>query len=581
MSATPPKPTSQERIKQESHGLRGEIAADLANADPWVSDASYELLKFHGTYQGYDRDTATPRKQQGLEKEYEFMVRLKMPGGRLSAAQYLAMDALADQFANGSLRITSRETFQFHCVVKEQLKPLIAAVNRELLSTLGGCGDVVRNIMTCPSPEKNAIQSRLQEDVFLLARHLAPRTGAYVDIWLDGEPVEGYPFAPESLGEGEEDPLYGSHYMPRKFKIGIARAEDNCIDVLSHDLAILPLFDGDRLQGYNFALGGGMGMTHNNPATYPRLATPIAFLPPDALIAGAEAVVKLQRDFGDRTNRRHARLKYVVAERGLDWTKNTLDRYMGRVLDAPKPMRPFAVEEHMGWHPQGDGKWFLGLVISSGRITDREEAAIRTGLREVIRTYQMPLVLTADQNIILCDIEEGERQAVEAILSRHGIALREVLTPTYRHFLACVALPTCGKALAEAERVKLPLVAAYEEILTRHGLREEPIKISMSGCPHGCSRPYTGEIGIVGRTPEHYTLYVGGNATFTRLNQELFDKVPFAEMPLLFEALIVQFKASRQPNEGLGDFLDRTGVEGLLGAITAALGAGTYKWLAA
>ena len=569
------KLSKQEAIKRESHYLKGKIAEDLADKENIaITEESYELLKFHGTYEGYDRDTATARKKQGLDKHYEFMLRLKMPGGRLTAAQYLALDTLSDIHANGTLRITTRETFQFHCVLKGNLGPFITEINKILLSTIAGCGDVVRNIMTCPAPIKDKIHARLEQDCYELAKYMAPKTNSYYELWLDGEKLPNYPFNPDPApAGGPAEPLYGETYMPRKFKIGIAQPEDNCIDVMTHDLALLALFDGQELKGYNVALGGGLGMTHNTPKTYPRLATPLVFAKPDELIDISDAVVRLQRDYGDRGDRKHARLKYVIDEKGLAWTRGTLEFYFGKPMPDPIAMPKFAIENHMGWHEQGDGKWFLGVPISSGRIIDREEEQIRTGLREVIKEYGMKLVLTADQNIILCDIETVEKAAIAQKLRKYGIKLVEDITLVYKDFLACVALPTCGKALAEAERVKLPMVDNIEQVLRRHDLIDEKIAIRIAGCPNGCSRPYVGDIGIVGRMPDHYALFIGGDFEGTRLNEKIFDKVHLDNVHVVLEPMFALYREGKQDGEGFGDFCTRVGVSKVKQAAVDALGA--------
>jgi sulfite reductase (ferredoxin) len=567
-----PKLSKQEAIKKDSQYLKGQIAAELADTSTSeVSDETYELLKFHGSYFGYDRDSATERKKAGLDKEYEFMVRMKCPGGRLSAAQYVALDALAEKYANGSLRITTRETFQFHCIQKTGMKPLISDINRLLLSTLGGCGDITRNIMTCPAPVKDKVHAKLEEDTYLLARHCAPKTDAYWEVWMDGEKVHDYPFAPTPNTSDVAEPLYGDTYMPRKFKIGIITPEDNCIDVLSHDLGILSLFNGQEHYGYNFALGGGMGMKHNSPKTYPRVATPIMFVPPELFVPATEAVIKLQRDYGDRADRQHARLKYVVQEKGAAWVKQELEKYLGRSMDDPCPMPKFAVDEHTGWHEQGDGKWFLGLPISSGRILDRDGEAIRSGLRAIILEYGMDLRLTADQNIILCDIETAEKPIIEQKLKQYGIKLREDVSAAFRNMLACVSYPTCGKALAEAERVKLPLVAEIENAMQRQGVLEDNIAIRLAGCPNGCSRPYGGDIGIVGRMPDHYSLYIGGDFEGTRLNEKIFDKVPYGSLPEALEPMFALWKKQRSEGESFGDFCQRLGVAAVKQAAVEAL----------
>lgn len=577
MTDTPPPPvklSGQETTKRESGYLKGQIREELADlSSPQVSDATYELLKFHGSYFGYDRDSATARKKQGLEKEYEFMVRMKCPGGRLTAAQYVALDALADKYANGTMRITTRETFQFHCIKKVGMKPLVADINHLLLSTLGGCGDIVRNVITCPAPIRDREHAKLEEDTYLLAKHCAPKTSAYYEVWLDGEVVADYPFRPDPAPAGDPEPLYGTSYMPRKFKIAVGAPDDNCMDVLCNDLAILSLFEGPQQEhlGYNFALGGGLGIKHNSPKTYPRLASPVMFVPPELLIPATEAVVRLQRDYGDRADRQHARLKYLVQEKGTPWIKQELEKFIGRRMDDPAPQKAYAVVDHTGWNDQLDGKWFLGIPIPSGRIIDRENEAIRSGLREVVLEYGMDLRLTADQNILLCDIELSEKPNIERMLRKHGIKLKEDMTPMAKNFIACVALPTCGKALAEAERVQIPLVADIEEVMARHGVAQENIAIRLAGCPNGCPRPYVGDIGLVGRTPEHYSLYIGGDFEGTRLNEKIFDKVPYDALPAALDPMFALWKDRRGAGEGFGDFCHRYGVAAVKQAAVDAL----------
>lgn len=570
--ADTPKRSHVEEIKEASVYLKGTLAEEIADPNlSHISEDNEQLIKHHGSYQQYNRDTATERKKAGLDKEWSFMVRMKCPGGRLTADQYLAMEDIADKYANGTLRITTRETFQFHGILKGNMKKHIAGINDALLSTLGGCGDVVRNIMCCPAPIKDDIHQRLWEDTQKLAVFCAPQTSAYHEIWLDGENVAR---APENENV---EPLYGRHYLPRKFKIALAVPEDNCVDALTHDLAIMLIYENGVLQGYNLCLGGGLGMTHNKPETYPRLATPIAFIGADDLLRGVEAVIKLQRDHGDRSNRKHARLKYVVEENGIEWTRKTLEEYYGEKLADPKPMPAFKVVDHMGWHEQKDGKWYLGLPISSGRITDRDGEKIHTGLHEVISKYKMDIRLTADQSLILCDIATEQKEEVAALLKSHGIKLKEDLTPVYRDFLACVSLPTCGLALAEAERAKLPLVADIEKVLEKHGVLEQRIAIRMTGCPNGCARPYAGEIGIVGRMPGHYALFIGGDFEGTRLNTKIFDRVPFENLTEVLDVMFTKYAAERNNGEGFGDFCHRVGVKVVADLVEERLSP-TYKW---
>src|SRR5215813_808259 len=384
-----------EAVKQQSRQLRGHIARDLADTTAPFDKEGYSLLKFHGVYQGYDRDSATELKQRGESKVWQFMVRVRIPGGRLKADQYLALDALADRHANGTLRITTRQSIQFHGVVKAGLKAAIAEVNAGLLTTLAACGDVVRTVTTVPAPIQDSIHHRLEADARRLSTHLLPRTRGYHEIW-----VEGTPWQEDENIEEEPDPLYGERYLPRKFKIGLGIPYDNTIDVLTNDLAIVALFEGEHLVGYNFLLGGGHGMTHNNPKTYPRLATPVAFVEPEDLLEAAAAVVRLHRDYGDRGNRRHARLKYVIAESGEDWARERLSEYLGKTLEPCRKMRAFLVPDHLGWHEQGGGKLYLGIPVSSGRITADGQSRIRT----VLRKFRCDPILMPSQDIILSEI---------------------------------------------------------------------------------------------------------------------------------------------------------------------------------
>jgi len=560
-----------EGIKTDSVYLHGGLDEEMASEGGAVSDAAYELLKFHGSYFGFDRDTATERKKAGLEKEWEFMVRMKAPGGRLNAKQYLGLDDVCENYANGTLRITTRETFQFHCIVKQDMKKHIVAINELLLTTLGGCGDVVRNVMTSPAPKKDKVHMKLLEDTNAISEFTLPKTTAYHEIWLNGENVAREP------DNEDYEPLYGKVYLPRKFKISVSVPEDNSMDALTHDLAIIQIWESGELLGYNLCLGGGLGMTHNKPETFPRLATPIAFIEPDRLLDGVAAVVKLHRDYGDRGNRKRARLKYVVEDNGIEWTRKKLEELYGEKMADPRPMGEFKVVDHMGWHEQGDGKLYLGVPVSSGRIVDRGEEKIRTGLREVVAKYGMDIVLTADQNIILCDIVEGDKEEVAKDLRGYGIKLAEDITPVYRNMLACVALPTCGKSLAEAERIKLPLLEEIEQIMDKHGILDEEIAIRIAGCPNGCSRPYVGDIGIVGRMPGHYALFIGGDFEGTRLNTKILDRVPYDNVKDVLDILFHKYKEEREEGEGFGDYANRVQAAKLAKLIESDLGE-KYKW---
>ena len=544
-----------EAVKQQSRQLRGHISRDLVDTSAPFDNEGYSLLKFHGIYQGYDRDSATERKQRGDDKIWQFMVRIRIPGGRLKADQYLALDALADRYANGSLRITTRQSIQFHGVVKAGLKSTIAEINAALLTTLAACGDVVRTVTTVPAPIRDPVHDRLEAETRRLSSYLLPRTRAYHEIWVDGTPWQG------SEGASEEpDPLYGERYLPRKFKIGLAIPEDNTIDVLTNDLAIVALFEGDRLTGYNFLLGGGHGMTHNNPKTYPRLATPVAFIEPEDLLEAAAAVVRLHRDHGDRGNRRHARLKYVIAENGEEWARGRLSEYLGKELEGCREMPPFAVPDHLGWHQQSDGRLYLGIPVSSGRIADDDRSQIRTALREIVSRFRCDPILMPSQDIILSEICPEDRDAIEAVLHDHEVRLAADLLPTERWALACPALPSCGLALTEAERVRDDVIASVEVRLRHYGLERERLSIRITGCPNGCARPYTGDIGIVGRMPGFYAVFVGGDFEGTRLNTALADKVPLNGIAEILDPLFALFASARAEGEGFGDFCHRIGM---------------------
>ena len=547
------KLSAVEALKSESHGLRGNLAAELAEGGIQVSEDAYNLLKFHGSYEQFDRDTATERKQHKLEKEYQFMLRVRMPGGLMTARQYLYFDELADQRANGSLRITVRQGIQFHGILKGDLKPAIADINQTLLTTMSACGDVVRNITASPLPIRNPQQARIEADAHLLSEHLKPKTRAYYQIFLDEAPT----------GEDEEEPLYGPTYLPRKFKIGITHAADNTIDVLTNDLGIVAIFEGDTLRGYNIAVGGGLGMTHNNARTYPRLATPIAFVGPDEMIRMVEAVIRLQRDHGDRGNRRRARLKYVIDDMGLPWIRQTLAQYYGGPFADAEPMA-LKVPDILGWHAQGDGKFWLGVPVAAGRIVDTESHRLRTALRKVVERFAPGVIMSPQQDVLLTDISPDDRRAVDAVLAEHGVVPAENLSPMARFALSCPALPTCGLALTEAERMHAEMVDGFDALLARHGLADRRVSVRITGCPNGCARTYAGDIGIVGRMPGFYALYAGGDFEGTRLSFKFLEKVPHAEVISSFDRLFAAWSHDGRPGEGFGDFCHRLGLEALV-----------------
>ena len=539
--------SAAEEIKTTSRQLRGAIAPTLADPDAAkLSDPDEILVKFHGVYQGFNRDTSTARKQQGLDKEWEFMVRVKLPGGRMTPAQYLALDALTDPRANGTLRITSRQGVQFHNVMKGDLAALIAGVNAGLMTTFGGCGDVVRNVTCSVSPVKNAVNDAMWALAQQIHAATLPRSTAYHEIWVGGEKQDIV-----------DEPLYGAAYLTRKFKIGIAAPDDNTIDVLTNDIGLLASVQDGAVVGYTLCLGGGFGCKHNKPETYPRIATPVAFVTPAQAVEACLAVVRLARDYCDRENRQHARLKYLVEEKGGAWVKATLEGpdYFGAPLAPPPPLPRIEVADHLGWHEQGGGLWYLGLPITSGRI----KGPVRDAIRSVVERFSTPLIAMPTEDLIFCDIQPADRPEIERIFRAHGVPLAEDHAPVELHAMSCVALPTCGKALTEGERAREPIINSVRAVLERHGLGQEKLTVRITGCPNGCSRPYTGDIGIVGRAPGMYAVYVGGDFAGTRLSHRVADKVKVERLGDFLEPFVGAFAAGRQGDEGFGDFCNRIG----------------------
>lgn len=551
-----------EHIKIASRGLRGNIAKTLADDSlDKFSDDDEQLTKFHGFYQGYNRDTATERKKAGLDKEWEMMLRAKLPGGRITAKQYLALDKLADKFSNGTLRVTSRQGIQFHNVHKGDVHPLIAEINEAMVTTLGGCGDVVRNVMAVPSPLKIPAYEEIQATAQKISDETLPTTTGYHEIWLEGKKLQ--PVATEK--KDDVDPLYGTQWMPRKFKISIAVPEDNTVDALVDDIGLIADYDDNGVNGYNIYIGGGFGMKHNNAKTYPRMASSIGYVDAADVVNVCKAVVKLHRDFGDRGDRQHARLKYVVEEKGVDFCKAKIEEYFGKPLQPLKDLGKLEIKDHMGWHEQGDGNWYLGVPVTSGRIRDTyQESRIRTAFREIAEIHDLPMIMMPTEDVILCDIAEDKKDAVEAILKNHLVELAEDHLPVELWAMSCVALPTCGKALTEGERARVPIIGNVTETLKKHGLEQERLAVRITGCPNGCSRPYAGDIGIVGRAPNIYAIYLGGDFEGTRLNYKVADMVKVDQIGNFLEPFFVAFKEERKANdngdnEGFGDFCDRIG----------------------
>jgi sulfite reductase (NADPH) hemoprotein beta-component len=541
-----------ERIKEASDYLRGSIVASLA--DPItgaLADSDTQLIKFHGSYQQDDRDVRDERRRKKLEPLYSFMVRVRAPGGVVTPAQWLVLDELARSHANGSLRLTTRQSFQVHGIAKTLLKDTIASVNRTLLTTIAACGDVNRNVMCNPNPYRSALHREVFDWACRISDYLTPNTRAYHEIWLDDRLVAG--------GEPDHEPIYGRTYLPRKFKIAIAVPPSNDVDVRAHDLGFIAIVDGDRLAGFNVSVGGGMGMTHGEPATYPRLADVIGFCTPDQVLAVTEQVVAVQRDFGDRSDRKHARLKYTIDDRGIDWFTGELASRLGYRLEAARPFHFETNGDRYGWTDGIDGKLHLTLFIENGRVRDTPDCELMTGLREIAKIHDGDFRLTANQNLIIANIDPAKRPQIESLLARHRLADGDGRSALRLNAMACVALPTCGLAMAESERYLPSLIGKLEQVLAGCGLANDAITVRMTGCPNGCARPYLAEIAFVGKSPGKYNVYLGGGFAGERLNKLYRSGLSEPEILAELTPILQRYAAERGPSERFGDFAIRAG----------------------
>ena len=542
-----------ETIKNASRRLRGSLLESLT--DPLtgaIAEADTQLIKFHGSYQQDDRDLRDERRRQKLEPAYSFMIRTRLPGGVVTPQQWLKLDAIAAAYGNGTLRLTTRQAFQFHGVIKRELKATLQAINATLIDTVAACGDVNRNVMVAANPLQSAAHAALYAHAQELSAHLLPQTRAYYEIWLDEKKV---------AGSGEEvEPVYGATYLPRKFKIGFAAPPVNDVDVFANDLGFIAIVEQGALIGYNVSAGGGLGATHGDANTYPRLADVLGFITPDRVIAAADAVITLQRDFGNRTERKRARLKYTIDDRGADWFKSEVERRAGFAF---APARAFHFEhngDRFGWSEGADGRAHLTLRIEAGRIADRDGAPHLKGLREIARVHHGEFRLTPNQNLIVANVAPTQRAQIDALVAAHGLDGHRTASPLRQRALACVALPTCALAMAEAERYLPELLRKVEALLERHGLGDAPIHLRVSGCPNGCSRPYLGEIALVGKAPGRYNLMLGADARGQRLNVLHRENVDEAEILAALDPLFARYADERDDREGFGDFLVRSGV---------------------
>ncbi len=552
---TSDKRSRNEIIKENSRFLRGTIAEGLADVSTGaISEDDAQLTKFHGTYLQDDRDLRPERAKKKLEKAYSFMVRIRVPAGVTTPKQWLALDATAGTYANGTLRLTTRQSFQFHGVIKSNMKRTMQAINACLLDTLAACGDVNRNVMATANPYLSKAHAAAHELAVAIGKHLLPRTGAYHEIWLDGALVVDK----SGAATKDEEPIYGAHYLPRKFKIVIAVPPSNDVDVYAHDLGYITVVEKGEVVGYNVVVGGGMGMTHGEPDTFPRTADVLGFCTPEQAVDVAEKVVTVQRDWGNRESRKRARLKYTIEDRGLDAFRAEVERRLGYKLGKPRPFKFESTGDTIGWQQGADKKWHLTMFIENGRVKDTPGYALRSALREIAEAHTGTFVLTGNQNLIIANVTAKSKPKIDAILKRHRVS-PFASSALRRNSMACVALPTCGLALAESERFLPDLITALEELTEKAGLKDDDIVIRMTGCPNGCARPYLAEIGLVGRNPGLFNLYLGAAFDGSRLNKLYAEDVDEARIIGLLQPMFVRYAKEREDGERFGDFVIRAG----------------------
>lgn len=544
--------TEVESIKAASRHLRGTLEDGLN--DPLtgaVADSDTHVSKFHGIYQQDDRDLRSERKRQKLEPAYSFMIRARIPGGLLTTSQWLGLDRIATEHANQTIRLTTRQAIQYHGVVKRDLKKTVAEINQAALDTIAACGDVNRNVMAPPLPQLSSIHREVQRQAEALSEHLMPKSRAYHEIWLDGEKIES--------SKTDVEPIYGDTYLPRKFKAAFVVPPQNDVDVFSQDLGFITIVTNGKILGFNVTVGGGMGMTHGETDTYPRLGDVLGFISPDAVRVVAEAVVTTQRDFGDRTNRKHARLKYTIEDRGFEWFRAEVERRSGVIFGEPEKFAFVANGDTYGWQQDDVGAWHYGLFVESGRVGDFGDRRILSGLRALAQRHNTEFRLTPNQNLIIGKVADQDKASINSLLVEYGIENSAHASPLRLNSMACVAFPTCGLAMAESERYLPTLIDKLDADLKRHGLGDEPITIRMTGCPNGCARPYIAEIGLVGKGPGRYTLFLGAGFAGGRLGAPYLDNANEEEVLAALSPLFEHYALERHEAEHFGDFLVRTG----------------------
>ena len=573
--STPKKrrPSRIEGIKENSNFLREPLATQLLEDTTHFTEEAVQILKFHGSYQQDNRDN----RVKGQEKDYRMMLRTRNPGGFIPPQLFLTLDKLSHEYGNGTLRVTTRQGFQLHGVLKKDLKQVISSIIKSMGSTLGACGDLNRNVMSPPAPYRNRPEYEYARDYAnKIADLLAPQTRAYYEIWLDEEKVISVEEAPDlkearqyNNGNGtifpnSEEPIYGNHYMPRKFKCAVTVPGDNSIDLYTQDVSLVVITnEAGELEGFNVLAGGGLGRTHRKEETFPCLAQEIGYVTKEDIFDFIKAIVATQRDYGDRSDRRHARMKYLLHDWGVEKFKAKLAEYFGKSIFPFRSLPEWKYLDFLGWHEQGDGKLFLGISVENGRIKDGDSFQLKTALRKLVNLFKLPMLLTANHNIILYEIQPGQQKAIEQILNQHGISKEKNIDPLVRYSMACPAFPTCGLAITESERTLTGILGQIRLWLDKVGLGQEHFVVRMTGCPNGCARPYMAELGFVGSAPDSYQIWLGGSPNQTRLAKPYIDKLHINNLQAELEGIFIYFKQQRQPDESFGDFCNRIGIEAI------------------
>lgn len=549
MTKDPNQPSKVENAKTAGNFLRGTIDNVLNDqaADHFDHD-DLQLLKFHGTYQQDDRDLRKERRAAGLDKAYSFMLRITLPGGRMTADQYLEVDRMASEFANESIRLTTRQAIQFHGVLKTDLRETMRQINEAAMTTLAACGDVCRNVMASAAPFEDAVHETVRRTANEIAAELRPATRAYYELWINGE---------KQHSTIQEEPFYGELYLPRKYKVGVTVMGDNQIDIYSYDAGLVAIVDGQQVVGFNVLAGGGLGMSHGRANTFAQLAHEIGFVAPQDGVDAIKVIASIYRDFGNRSDRKQARLKYLINERGIDWFRQEFLSRCEFAVDRVRHVPRIKPQDWLGAHRQSDKLWFYGLFVENGRIRDTADLQLRTAIRRIVLETHCDITLTAQQSLIFCGLTRNQLDRVEQLLMEYNIPTVEQLSSVVRYSMACPAMPTCGMAVAESERVAPGVMREIEQLMASVGMQNEPLTIRMTGCPNGCARPYTADIALVGRRPGIYHLFVGGRLAGDRMADLYAADIRIEETVDLLTPLVTRWAAQRRPGEGLGDFYQR------------------------